>query len=47
MLLALLATQGIDRAAFDLAVSHAKSQGWLGVAAETLTLTQAGYAAAQ
>jgi hypothetical protein len=47
VLLALLATQGIDRATFDEAVSHAESQGWLGVATDTLTLTSAGYAAAQ
>ena len=46
VLLALLATQGIDRAAFELAVLHAEEQGWLASAADTLTLTQAGYAAA-
>lgn len=44
---ALLSPQGVSPAEFDRAVSYAKDHGWLGVADGTLTLTQAGYAAAR
>ena len=45
VLLAMMATQGVGPAEFERAVSYAEEHGWLGVAADTLTLTQAGYAA--
>ncbi|HJU20347.1 MAG TPA: hypothetical protein VJ770_28160 [Stellaceae bacterium] len=43
---ALPSQQGVDPAEFERAVSYAKEHGWLRVADGTLTLTQAGYAAA-
>jgi hypothetical protein len=45
VLLALMAAQGVGPAEFERAVSYAEEHGWLGVAADTLTLTQAGFAA--
>jgi len=46
VLLALMAAQGVGPAELERAVSYAEEHGWLGVAADTLTLTQAGYTTA-
>jgi hypothetical protein len=46
VLRALSSSGGVGPAEFERAVTYASEQGWLGVGSETLTLTQAGYAAA-